>query len=243
MGADAGKKGVRDMESGNRGTEIHDSEKIRRIFEQLIEGDVEVRVQLEGDTTKYLSRIVHMDTGQNASSAVRERCLILDKLFPEEGNREIKSHFRIALDFPLENKWCRCHVLYRKISRRYPHFGFELSFPHLIEITERRREARHTHETPDFVSVEFMVKGGSRVYSLSVKDFSPHGLGVLIGEKDFDLLALVKPGDRIEDITIYSETSIIKVDVIVRHVTQIKTGEYQGSYVLGVESPEIIENT
>ena len=230
------------MKSGNEGSEIRDTEKIQRIFERLIAGEEEVRVQLEGDTTKYLSRIVHLHTGQKASSSVKEPRLILDKLFPEEGNKEIKSHYRLALEFLVKGKWCRCHVHYLKISTRYPHFGFELSFPRRIEITERRREVRHTYEAPDFVSVEFTVKGGSKIYSLSVKDCSLHGLGVLIGEKDLELLDLVKPGDKIEGITFYSETSIIKVDGVVRHVTQIKTGENQGSYVLGVESPEIIEN-
>jgi hypothetical protein len=230
------------MESGNDGTEIRDRKKIEKIFGKLIAGEEEVRVHLEGDTTKYLSRIIHMDTGQNASSAAKEPRLILDKLFPEEGNREIKSHFRLTLEFLVKGKWCRCHVHYLKISTRYPHFGFQLSFPRHIEIMERRREVRYTYDAPNFVSVEFTVKGGSKIYSLSIKDCSLHGLGALIGEKDFDLLDLIKPGDKIEGITFYSETSIIKVDGIVRHVTQIKTGEHQGSYVLGVESPEIIEN-
>lgn len=231
------------MEAGNRGTEIRDAEEIPKVFRQLIADEVEVRVQLEGDTTYYVSRIIHMDSVQNASSGIEEPRLILDKLFPEEGNREIKSHFRITLEFPLKGRWCRCHVLYLMISTRYPYFGFVLSMPRQLEIMDRRRESRYCYDAPDFVSVEFTVKGGSRVYSLSVRDCSLHGLGVLVGKKDFDLLPLIKPGDRIEGITFYSETSIIRVDGIVRHVTQIKTGEHQGSYVLGVESPEIIENS
>lgn len=231
------------MESRSMGTEIRDEAEIQKTLEDLIAGEVEVRVQLEGDTTNYLSRIIHMDTGQNASSSVEEPRLTLDELFPEEGNREIRSHFRIALEFPVEGTWCRCHVLYQRISRRRPQSGFELSFPLHIEITERRREVRQTYDVPDFVSVEFTVKGGNKNYSLSVKDCSRHGLGVLIGEKDFDLLPLVKPGDRIEGITFYSETSIIKVDGIVRHITQIKTEEHQESYILGLESPHIIENS
>jgi len=236
-------KGGNYMESRNMGTEIRDKLEIQRIFEELIAGDVEVRVQLEGDTTNYLSRIIHIDAGENASSAVEEPRLTLDKLFPEEGNREIKSHFRIALHFPVEGKWHRCHVLHEKVSRRYPQSGFEISFPLHIEITERRREVRQTYDVPDFVSVEFTVKGGDKIYSLSVQDCSRHGFGVLIGKKDFDLLPLVKPGDRIEGITFYSETSIIKVDGIVRHITQIKTGEHQGSYILGLESPHIIDHS
>lgn len=231
------------MEFRNIGTEIRDKLEIQKILEDLIAQDVEVRVQLEGDTTNYLSRITHIDTGQNASPAVEEPRLILDKLFPEEGNREIKSHFRIALHFPVEDRWCRCHVLYQKISRRYPQSGFELSFPLHIEITERRQEVRQTYDAPDFVSIEFTVKGRNKNYSLSVKDCSLHGLGALIEESNFDLLPLVKPGDRIEGITFYSEAAIIKVDGIVRHITQIKTGEHQGSYILGLESPHSIDSS
>lgn len=124
-----------------------------------------------------------------------------------------------------------------------PQSGFEISFPLHIEIADRRREVRQTYDVPDFVSVEFTVKGGDKNYSLSVKDCSRHGLGVLIGQKDFDLLPLVKPGDRIEGISFYSEKSIIKVDGIVRHITQIKTGEHQGLYILGLESPHILDNS
>jgi len=230
------------MESGNTLSQIRDRERIQRIFRHLIAGEQDVNVLFTGNTTKYLSRIIHMDSGQGTSATDREPRLILDKLFPEEGNRVIKSQARLTLEFLVKSNLCRCHVRYLKISTRYPHFGFVLSFPRHIELTERRREARYHYDAPDFVSVEFTVKGWSKVYSLSVNDCSLHGLGVLIGKKDFDLLERIKPGDRIEGITFYSESTIIKVDGIVRHVTQIKTGEHQGSYVLGVESPEIIEN-
>ena len=230
------------MESGNKPRKIRDREKIERIFWHLIAEEKDVNVLFMGNTTKYLSRINHLDSGEDASPTDKEPQLILDKLFPEEGNRLIKSQARLTLEFLVKSEMCRCHARYVKISTRYPHFGFVLSFPGHIEITERRREARYNYEAPDFVSVEFAVEGGSKVYSLGVKDCSLHGLGILIGKKDFDLLERIKPGDRIEGITFYAESSIIKVDGIVRHVTQIKTGEHQGSYVLGVESPGIIEN-
>jgi len=230
------------MESGSRLSEIRDGEKIRKIFKQLISGEEDINVLFPGDPTQYLSRVIHLDAGREGSGAEGKSRLILDKLFPEEGNRVIKANDHLTLEFVVKTNVCRGRVRYLGISTRYPHFGFALGLPRSLEIAERRREVRHTYEAPDFVSVEFSVKGGSRVYALGVRDCSLHGLGILIGEQDLDLLDLLKPGDRIEGITFYSESTIIKVDGIVRHITPIKTGDHQGSYVLGVESPGIIEN-
>ena len=229
------------MVSGRELRQTRDGEKIQTIMKHLIAEEKEVNVLFAGNTTKYLSRISHLDSGKDAPPP-REPHLILDKLFPEEGNQLIKSQARLTLEFPVKADLCRCQVRYLRISTSYPHFGFVVSFPRHIEVTERRREARDHYEAPDFVSVEFTLKGGSKVYSLGVKDCSLHGLGILIGNEDLDLVERIRPGDRIEGITFYAESAIIKVDGIVRHVTQIKTGEHQGSYVLGVESPEIIEN-
>jgi hypothetical protein len=95
---------------------------------------------------------------------------------------------------------------------------------------------------PDFVSVEFSILGKDKVYDLGVMDCSMHGVGILITKKDFDLVRLVKPGDRIRDIVLYSETARIKVDGVVRHMTKMSAGKHKDSYVMGIESPEVIEN-
>jgi hypothetical protein len=95
---------------------------------------------------------------------------------------------------------------------------------------------------PDFVSVAFSIMGKDKVYDLGVMDCSMHGLGILITRKDFDLVRLVKPGDRIRDIVFYSENAMIKVDGVVRRLTKMSTGKYKDSYVMGIESPEVIEN-
>lgn len=230
------------MESGNQGKEIHEGDKIRAIFSRLISGEEDVTVLFESDTTRYLSRIIHLEAGPDASGLEKKARLILDKLFPEDGNRVIKAHDRLVLEFLVKGKVFRCRVRYLGISTRYPHFGFELGFPQSLQVMERRREVRHSFEAPDFVSVEFTVKGGSRVYALGVRDCSLHGLGVLVEKQDLDLLQLLKPGDRIEGITFFSESTILKVDAVVRHVTQVRTGDHQGAYILGLESPGIIEN-
>ena len=57
-----------------------------------------------------------------------------------------------------------------------------------------------------------------------------------------DLIRALNPGDKIEEITYYAKSSIIKVEGTVVHKTKIHEGKYKGAYVIGIESPEIIES-
>jgi len=84
--------------------------------------------------------------------------------------------------------------------------------------------------------------GKDKIYDLKVMDCSLHGLGILITKKDFDLVRLVKLGDRIRDIVFYSKNAMIKVDGVVRHLSKMSQGKYKDSYLLGIESPEVIES-
>jgi hypothetical protein len=227
-------KGTQDMEEGTGWREIRESRKIRKILEYLIVSKREVRVVFEGRSTSYASRIIKWE--------VKKSQIILDKIFPEDGNRLIKSQNDLTLEFMVHARLYRSLVRYVKISTRYPHFGFIVSAPTSIKVGERRRESRQSYETPDFVSVEFRVGGGDKVYSLGVKDCSLRGLGILIMKKDFELVMVLKPGDKIKGVTFYAKSAVIKGDGTVRHVTEIKTGAHQGCYLLGIESPEIMEN-
>jgi hypothetical protein len=222
------------MEEGKPLREIRESRKIQEILEYLIAKEKEVKVLFEGRSTSYASRIIKWE--------VKKSQIILDKLFPEDGNRLIKAQDDLTLEFTMKADFCRCRVRYVKISTRYPHFGFIVSAPTSVKVGERRRESRQSYEPPGFVSVEFRVGAGDKVYSLGVKDCSLRGLGILIMKKDFELVMVLKPGDKIKDITFYAKSAVIKGDGIVRHVTKIKTGAHQGSYILGIESPEIIES-
>ena len=114
-----------------------------------------------------------------------------------------------------------------------------------MEIQEKRREERVLYEMPEMVAVEFSVDKGpakGKVYELGVLDCSKHGLGILVQEKDFDLLESVELGDLLRDIIFYATWARIQVDGIVRHKTKISDGKYKGCYVLGIESQDIIEN-
>ncbi len=81
-----------------------------------------------------------------------------------------------------------------------------------------------------------------RTYKLEIIDRSPDGVGMLITKKDFDLLEILKEGDKLQDLELYAPRAMIKVDGTVRHKTEIKDPKYKGSYALGIKLDETLEN-
>lgn len=221
---------------------IRDRQKIQEIFERMVSKNMELKVLIDDENVRFMSRALSLNP-EEISSLGSEPELIIEKLFPEMGNSLIQSSSEITLEFTIKEHFCQGKAKYVGVSNEYPYFGIMITLPNSLELAkERRREKRHLYEIPDFVSVEFRIMGKDKVYELGVMDCSMHGLGLLITKKDFDLVRLVKPGDRIRDIVLYSESAMIKVDGVVRHLTKMSTGKYRDSYVMGIESPEVIES-
>jgi len=221
---------------------VKDRRKIQEIFERLVSKYMELKILIDEENVRFMSRAIRLNP-EEISSLGSEPELIIEKLFPEMGNNLIQSSSEVTLEFTIKEHFCRGKAKYVGVSNEYPYFGIIVTLPQSLELAkERRREKRHLYDMPDFVSVEFSIMGKDKVYDLGVMDCSMHGLGILITKKDFDLVRLVKPGDRIRDIVLYSENARIKVDGVVRHLTKMSTGKYKDSYVMGIESPEVIES-
>jgi len=221
---------------------VKDRHKIQEIFERLVSKTMELKILIDEEDVRFISRAIRLNP-EEISSLGSEPELIIEKLFPEMGNSLIQSSSQITLEFSIKEHFCRGKAKYVGVSNEYPYLGIIITLPQSLELTkERRREKRRIYDMPDFVSVEFSIMGKDKVYDLGVMDCSMHGLGILITKKDFDLVRLVKPGDRIRDIVLYSESARIKVDGVVRHLTKMSTGKHKDSYVMGIESPEVIEN-
>ena len=77
-------------------------------------------------------------------------------------------------------------------------------------------------------------------YELNILNYSDHGVGLLITEKDLNLLQMLSPGDRIPEITIFAEPGLIHMDGTVRDKRRIEDGGFKGNYILGLESNTII---
>jgi len=230
------------MEETESWRQVKDSRKIQEIFERMVSKNMELKVLIDEENVRFMSRATRLNP-EEISSLGSEPELIIEKLFPEIGNSLIQSSSQVTLEFSIKEHFCRGKARYVGVSNEYPYFGIMITLPQSLELArERRRERRHTYEMPDFVSVAFSIVGKDKVYDLGVMDCSMHGLGILVTRKDFDLVRLVKPGDRIRDIVFYSENAMIKVDGVVRHLTKMSAGKYKNSYVMGIESPEVIEN-
>ncbi|MCX5880045.1 MAG: hypothetical protein NTY44_13165 [Deltaproteobacteria bacterium] len=230
------------MEETESWRQVKDRRKIQEIFERMVSKNMELKVLIDEENVRFMSRATRLNP-EEISSLGSEPELIIEKLFPEIGNSLIQSSSQVTLEFSIKEHFCRGKARYVGVSNEYPYFGIMITLPQSLELArERRRERRHTYEMPDFVSVAFSIVGKDKVYDLGVMDCSMHGLGILVTRKDFDLVRLVKPGDRIRDIVFYSENAMIKVDGVVRHLTKMSAGKYKNSYVMGIESPEVIEN-
>jgi len=223
---------------------LKNEQKIARTIRHLISANKEIQVHIKGKSKVFTSKIIKIDKG-DASLEVMKTILIIEKLVPDKGNSLIQSMPEVGLYFLINDKPCRCSVYYLGISSTPPYFGFIVSCPKSIEIEEKRFEERFVYEFPDFVSAEFSLGKESKekkTYELAVMDCSRHGLGLIITKEHFDLLQKIKKGHKLQDITFYASWSMIKVDGIVKHLTQIEDGKHKGCYLLGIESKEIIES-
>lgn len=222
---------------------LQDKEKIIRIIEYLIYEQIEIKVRIEGEETKYSSRFFEIVPGSNrgdvsvSSDEVLE--LVMDKLAPERGNVLIQQFPKVGIELLANDYLCRCQTKYICATNTYPYHSLIMSFPELLELEEKRREERATLEPPEVISAVFdLVKGPGKdqSYELNVINYSDHGLALLVTEKDLNLLQMLNPGDRIPEMVIFAEPGLIHIDGIVRHKTRVEAGRYRDNYILGLES-------
>jgi hypothetical protein len=219
--------------------------KIMQIFNNLIINRSEIKIRLKGDKTDFISKFIKINQEDVLSEIGKMPELIIEKLTPERGNILIQLSPEVTAEFLIQQSICRCTLVHTGTSSTYPDFGYILNFPESIEIEEKRREERFLYENTRFISVEFRLGEKSKddkQYKLNVFDSSKHGLCIIIPQEYFDLLQKIKVGDKLEDITFYSDRARINVNGTVRHKTKINKGKFKDGYLIGIESPDIIEN-
>ena len=219
--------------------------KLMQIFNHLIIKKTKIKIKVEGETAEFFSKFIKVNPGEGSSDSGHGPELILEKLRPDKGNSLIQHATEVIGEFVVNKNHCKCNINVTSTSNIQPDSGFMVIFPESVEIEEKRREERFQYARPEFVAVEFRTGKGSdkdKMHRVNILDHSVHGLGMIITQKDFDLLETLKDGDKLRDMTLYARESIIKVEGSIRHRTKIGEGKYKGSYILGIESPEIIEN-
>jgi len=224
---------------------LEKKQEIVKIMQSLVLDQVGITLKLGKRQSIYTSRFIGIHLRESSSAQSHDDpMLIIERLAPEPGNVLIQSTPKVSLHFFFDKNFFRFKSQYRGISNTYPSYGFLLNFPRCLEFRERRSEDRSVFERPDLISAEFTLGGegskGKR-YSLRVHNYSKHGVGLVIAEKDMELVDTLKIGERINCIAFYtSEAIITNISGSVRHITRIKGGEYQGYYIMGIESKDII---
>jgi len=151
----------------------------------------------------------------------------------------------LALD-PKENRIKNRLVVLEKRQENAPGKREDKPAKSGPEVKDRRREERFIPKIPEFVFVEFELPDGplkGKIMRLQVLNYSKHGLALLVTGKDKKLLELLKPGDKIKNVAFYARWAIIKVEVLIKHITRLEDGFHKGHYIIGVESDEIIESS
>lgn len=220
-------------------------QKIIQLFKHMVMTQSAIEVRLNGEETDFTSRVIKINQEHLLSEIGKKPELVIEKLIPEKGNNLIQSSSKVTVFFSLQQSLWRCNLEYVGISNTYPHFGHILHFPESIEVEEKRKEKRVVYKRPKFISVEFSMEEKSKegkLFKFDVLESSKYGLGIIVPRKDFDLIEKINIGDKIENITFYAPWAMIKVNGTVRHKTQINEGDDKGSYILGIESSEIIES-
>ena len=167
----------------------------------------------------------------------------MQKLTPAQGNSLIQSSSDVMVECEFSQKILHFKTRYIGISTKQPYFGIIIGFPDSLDIQDTRKEERTVLTMPDFISIEFKLgEAPGKDYQVGVIDCSSHGLGLLITEKDMELLQMLKPGDKIKDMTCYAARAMITVDAEIKHITKIEEGNFKGQYIMGIESSEIIES-
>jgi hypothetical protein len=221
---------------------VETKQKIREVIGFLISRKREITIQMDGDPPMFTSRIIKANYGDILSKIGKGHELIIQNLVPDIGNELIKSSPEIVIEFVLRGTPCQFEAKYLGKCMDYPNIGLIVSFPEALKIEERRGYDREGKRIPDFTNAVFTVKNSEdRTYKLEIIDRSPDGLGMLITKKDFDLLDIVKEGDKLQGLELYASTAMIKVSGTVRHKTQIKDSKYKGFYTLGIKLDETLE--
>jgi hypothetical protein len=229
---------------------IENEEKIVEVIRLLISRNTDIKVRIKGEKIPFTSRIVHLNPEHNAEQTPNgpeeKPRLVIEKLTPDKGNTLIQSSQDIVVEFNVDNRSFQFDGRYTGTSTTPPHFGIMMDFPELLRVRETRRENRIVIEVPEFVSVEFKSEGqdkNDKMYELKAVDYSKHGLGLLVTENNSELLEILKPGDKIQNMTFFARRTLIKVDAKVIHITKIQEGKDRGKYIIGLESEEIIESS
>ena len=214
---------------------IKEKKSILDIIHYLISEKVKIEVDLKESDEQFITTFlkIHKDRGLG--------CLIIEKLYPEVGNSLIQSFPDVVFSFTIRGRKGVFQAIYQGINTEYPEFGLIVDFPQSIQIEDRRKERRVENNFRRFLSAELILEGERVTRQLQVINLGSHGIGLIVGRKNLDLLDKVNVGDVIKNLTFFLAVATLTIDGEVIHKTPIDHGRLKGSYILGIKSDFLVD--
>lgn len=220
---------------------LDDQTEIRGIFDTIIQKGAAIEVHFPGEEEVFFSRALAISPGKGGVPQETEEPsgIVLRDLSPRHGNEQIHNSAECEILFSFRRFFCRFRSAVLCAPAGSPHLGHLVEYPASVEVEEKRREERFVTGSPGFFAAVFRCTDSNReprTFDLSILNYSKHGLGLLVRKSDFPLLPLVQPGDPIDDLTLYGETLLMNLSMIVRHKSEIEEGPLAGNFLLGLQS-------
>jgi len=216
---------------------IRKKEEIKAVIDFVVSAERKIAIQIAGDDTLYMSRIIVANDIKEVSEKAERAELTIERLEPESGNAVLQKNPKAVVKFSLRDKSCEFDTQY--IGLADSQFSrVIISYPESMRVTERREHERDTRDMPEFVSARFTLGRDDKTYEFEVVDYSANGVGLLVTEKDFDVLEKIKVGAKLKNLVLYAKWTTVMVEGTVAHKTKVKGGN---TYIVGVRLDEMLE--
>jgi len=214
---------------------VADKASIITIVRYMVSERMEVKVEIEAAAETFGTRVIAI------KEFVEGDRIIVEKLYPQEGNTLIQSALHVELSFDLKDKLATFATTFMGMNSEAPLYGLILDIPTSIQLEEKRGEERINEGLEKLLSVSFTLEDDSKQYQLPVGNVGSSGMGLIVEKANFDLFEKLQLGDLLRDILIFLPVATMTIDAAVKHMTLIKEGQFRGCYLLGIEAASTMD--
>ena len=221
--------------------------KVRQAIDLLVARGKSIAVKIQGEQTLFDSKIVEADHGDLDSNSRIANTVSIEWLSPPVGNSLIQSSHTIEVKFSLAKYNFAFTSDYVTTSLRSSYRGHIISYPKALRVGDRRLHDRYetgSKKAPIFATATIKMKEGRAQVNLSdlgVFDVSENGVGILVGKKALSRFSRIGIGTRLNGLELSAPWAIVKTHGIVKHMSKMRRGEYNGYHLLGIELDDKLE--
>jgi hypothetical protein len=222
-------------------------DRVRQTIDLLVARRKSIAVKIRGAQTCFDSKIMEADPGSPDSRSVIANTVCIEWLSPPVGNSLIQSSPAVQVEFSLAKHNFAFISDYVTTSLGFSERGHIISYPKALMVGDRRsndRYGRGGKKASIFAKATIKMKEGRtevNVRDLGVLDVSENGVGILVGEKLFNWLSRIGIGTRLNGLELSAPWAILRTHGIVRHMSKMHGGKYNGYHLLGIELEENLE--